>query len=314
MRPISIDRLEAEIMSLYEPPLRAVATFRQMSQVFREIKNLPGVIKTSQLRPPTVAAWLRAHPGRSAARDESLLRCWRIICNYAVSQGFLRSSPFDVRKVTAWRRSDSSKAKPKRLYRSATQLRDFLRILDQEAGASWQSRRLQALGYTYVYTGFRKQEALHLLARNVDFAQRTITIEPLPEFDWIPKTVKSARTLPMATPLEDVMRVWVPMCGSDWLFPGTRLVGPWTGGSKQYTALAQIKAAAKRAGIPEGMTILGARKSLGTNAKAMGLGKLERMLLFGHTDEGTGELYDEEQVETMRPAVRKLELFYANGG
>jgi integrase len=314
MRPVSIERLEVEILSTYEPPQRAKATLRQMVQTFREIKAIPGVTRSSHLRQPAVSAWIIAHPGRSPARVESLLRCWRIIANYAVDEGFLRVSPFERRKVNAWVRADAVKKKTKLLYRSAQDIRSFLRLLDAEASASWQARRLQALGYVYVFTGFRKGEGLHLLARNVDFARQTITIEPLPEFGWIPKTVKSARTLPLATPLADVLKIWVPMCGANdlmpFLFPGTRLKGPWTGGSGKYTALESIKIAAKRANLADGMTILGARKSAGTNAKAMGLGQIERMLLFGHTDEATGEHYDEEQIETMRPAIKKLELFY----
>jgi len=312
MRPISIERLEAELLSLYEPPLRAVATLREMRQVFGEIKLLPGVAKTSHLRPPAIAAWIKRYPARSPARVESLLRCWRVIVNYAVNEGYMRSSPFKTRKLSSWIRADAVKAKPKRLHRTAGEIRALLRLLDQEAGADWRTRRLQALFYVYVYTGFRKGEALHVLACNVDLDRKTITVEPLPGRGWLPKTVKSARTLPMAEPLVEVLRAWVPMCGSEWLFPGTRLVGPWTGGTGRYTALEQVKAAARRAGITDGMTILGGRKSAGTNAKAMGLGPIERMLLFGHTDEKTGELYDEEAVETMRPAVLKLQQFYAS--
>ena len=59
------------------------------------------------------------------------------------------------------------------------------------------------------------------------------------------------------------------------------------------------------------MTILGFRKSLGTHAKAMGLGGLERRELLGHALEETGDWYDEEAVESMRPAVAKIVSFYA---
>jgi integrase len=313
MRSVSMERLRAEILSLYEPPLRAKKTWYQLAQTFREMESLPGVRKASDLRPPAIAAWIKAYPGRSPARVESLLRCWRLITRYAVDQRWLAISPFATRRLRDWIRPDVVPPKPRpRRSRTKIEIRAFLDLLDRESGASWQSRRLQAFAYFAIYMGWRKEEILHVLAQNVNLSRGLVELQPLPEHCWVPKTVVSARTGVMPAPLVDVLSTWIPMCGSIWLFPGVRLRGPWVGGSAPYAALGAFKGAAARAGIADGMTILGARKSLATNAKLMQLNGLERKELLGHAAESTGEYYDEHEVETMRPAAQKIGLFYGS--
>jgi integrase len=314
IRPVPFEVLEAEVLAIYGPPLSAVATRRMMVQTFEELKVLPGLKRSSNLDTTLLAAWIRAHPGRSSARAGALLRCIRVIVNHAVKRRWLDISPFEIRPLRFWLRPDAcpSRNAGRVYHRSQSEVSRLLALLNGEAGANWQSRRLQSLVYVYVYTAFRKNEAIHVLARNVDFGRGVIVIEPIPGI-WIPKTVKSARTLPMADPLVDVLRLWVPMCGSEWLFPGTRLKGPWTGGSPGYKAVDQIAAAAKRAGIGH-TTPIYFRKWFGTNAKAMGLGPLEVQSFLGHSNPDTQASYDEEAIETMRPAVKKLQLFYATTG
>ena len=66
-----------EILSLYEPPLRAKATWWQMRQILTEFGGLPSVRRANDLSPSNIAAWIRLHPDRSPARTASLLRCLR---------------------------------------------------------------------------------------------------------------------------------------------------------------------------------------------------------------------------------------------
>jgi integrase len=307
MRPVSFSRLTDDVLALYGPSMRARATFRAMRQTLAELAAVRGVRKSSDLTVSTIARWIELHPGRSPARTESLLRNVRVVCNIAVASGWLAVSPFSVRKLGAWVRLDGKPRRPVHRHKTAEEVVRLLRLLDAEAsGGAWAAGRLQALVYVYVYAALRRDEALHLLAANVDLGRRTITVEPVGT--WRPKTVRSARTLPMAEPLAEVLALWLPRCGSPWLFPGRRLKSPWSGGPG-YKPIDLVRAAARRAGIGD-VTIIGLRKTFGTLAKAMGLGPLEVKAILGHTTIATQAHYDEEAVESLRGAMEKVRLFF----
>jgi hypothetical protein len=61
----------------------------------------------------------------------------------------------------------------------------------------------------------------------------------------------------------------------------------------------------RRAGVP-GLTIASFRKTIGTYAKAWGLGQLELKALLRHSNVETQSWYDEEPVESLRPATAKI--------
>lgn len=309
MRPVPFSRLETDLLALYEPPLRAPATRTVMAQAMREFRGVAGVKRSSDLTPQNVARWIALYPQRTPVRIEALLRCLRVAANFAVASGWLRSSPFAFRPLRQWVRSDAGPGRPGATarHKTADEIVRVLRQLDADAAAgSWAAGRVQALGYTYAFTAFRRDEALHLLAENVDMVNRTLRIEPVD--GWRPKTVRSARTLPIADPLHAVLSLWLPRCGSRWLFPGRRLQSPWSGGPG-YKPIDAIRDTAKRAGVP-GMTIIGFRKSFGTAAKAMGLGPLEVQAILGHSSIQTQAHYDEEAVESLRPAMKRIAAFY----
>ncbi|HMF38286.1 MAG TPA: site-specific integrase [Isosphaeraceae bacterium] len=180
----------------------------------------------------------------------------------------------------------------------------MLRLLDMEAGrGGWAEGRLQALVYTYAFTGLRKCEALMLEHADIDLGGRILTVRP--KQGWRPKTVSSAAELAIAEPLADVLGRWIPRTGCKWLFPGRRLLGPWLHGYQGTKPLDQVKAAGQRAGI-EGLTILGFRKSIGTLSKSWGITQLERKSLLRHTSVQTGESYDEPDRDLSRHTVSKI--------
>ncbi len=306
MRNASWDRLRAEILSLYEPPLRAKATWWQMRQILTEFGALPSVKRANDLSPPNIAAWIRLHPDRSPARTASLLRCLSAAATYAVQTGHLRHDPFDFRSPGQWVRTDSRPSVKTPAHRSAADIGRLLELLDTEASeGSWTAGRLQALVYTYAFTGLRKCEALVLEQIDIDLGERTVTIQAKP--DWRPKTVKSAARLPLAPPLAEVLGRWLPRTGCQWVFPGRRLRGPWTGGPQGRKAIDEIKAAGQRAGI-RGLTILGFRKTVGTLAKSWGISQLELKALLRHTTVETQRYYDEEDAELLRTAAAKIQF------
>jgi len=152
VRPCALAQLEAEVLGLYARPMRAAGTLAGMAQIFREIRAVQPDARTADLRPPLVAAWITAHPSRSAVRTEALLRNLRVICNYAVVERRLAVSPFKARPLRSWLRADAvpSRNTGKVYRRSQVEIAQLLRLLDAEAGTGWQARRLQALVYVYV--------------------------------------------------------------------------------------------------------------------------------------------------------------------
>lgn len=322
MPAVSFARLTDEVLASYGPSQRAPATRRMMAQALAELAQVPikpgsrarAFRRSSDLTVGNISRWIEHYaaekPKRSRERTLALLRCIRVACNTAVAAGWLAGSPFTVRKISGWLRADARPAKvtPPRA-KTADEIRRLLAVLDADAGGgSWAAGRLQALVYVYVFTAFRRDEALHILVRNVDLVKRTLTIEPVGT--WRPKTVKSARTIPLADPLHAVLSLWLPRCGSEWLFPGRRLKSPWIG-SGEYRPIDRIRDAAKRAEIGD-ITIIGLRKTFGTLAKAMGLGPLEVQAILGHTNTETQAHYDEEDTESLRPAMEKMTVFFAH--
>jgi len=306
MRSITWDRLRAEILSLYEPPLRAIATYRQMAQILTEFGSLPSVRRPADLSPPNIAVWIRAHPDRGPARTASLLRCLSAAATYASKTGHLRHDPFDFRSPSQWVRTDAAPPAKRPAHRSAADIGRLLDLLDDEAaGGSWESGRLQALVYCYAFTGVRKCEALVLDQADIDLTERTLLIQPKPE--WRPKTIRSADRVPLAAPLADVLSRWLPRAGCRWVFPGRRLKGPWTGGPAGHKAVDEIRAAGERAGIP-GLTPQAFRKTVGTLAKSWGISQLELKAILRHTTIATQRYYDEEDLELNRAATAKIQF------
>lgn len=307
MPAVPFARLAQEILVLYSPPRRAPATRRQMAQVLREFAAVPRLAKTSDLRPPAIAAWMDMHPARTAVTTQSLLRCLRAICKYAVAQGYLDRSPFDFWKPAQWIRADAMPAasRPAR-HRTPADIARVLARADQEAaGGAWVARRLRALVYLYAFTGVRAEEALHLRVDDVDLRAMILTIAP--HDGWRPKTLKSAARLPIAAPLADALQTWLPHTGCRWLFPGVKLLGPWLHGTTGYKPLDHVRALGERAGV-EGLTIIGFRKTIGTYAKTWGFSQLELKALLRHSQIETQRWYDEEDLDAMRPSILKIKI------
>jgi integrase len=316
--------LKKKVLALYEPGLAEAATRRQMHQIFRELDAL-GLRCSTDLDEQAVARWIAAHradPRRGPNRAESLLRCVRIIANFAKSKGYLRVSPFDVKRFGTWIKAKAYPRRGKVRYKSSEQLQRLIEVADRKAATGgWVWMRARIFAYILLFTGRRSGEVRHILARNVNLEKGTIKIVPVG--NWRPKTIGTGRTYAIPPVLVSALREWLPVCGANpflpddaeqgpiWLLPGRRgkKSKPWKG-SRGYMPIDYIRELADEAGIGD-MTIIGFRKSLGTNAKAAGLGGLERKELLGHSDEKTGDWYDEERVETMRPAVAKLADFYA---
>jgi integrase len=301
MPTVSYAQFAREVEEIYET--RAPATLAKMRQVLREFGEVPGVTRTSDLKPVTVARWIAAHPDRSRATAESLLGSFRAAVAVGMASGYLRASPFAVRVAIP----DPSDGAEKVRHYSIAQVEAMLETAGREAclSGAWKARRAEALLWTYAFAALRKREALYLRWEDVDFARRVLRVRPAREFGHRLKTSASAAPVPMAPPLAEVLRRWAARCGSGWLFPNVSRITPWTGGPPGYKPLCVVKALGDRAGVP-GVTILGFRHSFATHAPRWGLTREMVKGILRHTSLQTQDHYLHADVDDLVDAARKV--------
>lgn len=321
MPAITIAAFEREIRSHHAGKDHAPSTLRQVDFLLRELRAA-GVRRTSDIRTSTITEIKRRNPRWSPASLRSYLRALRAMCRRAKKSGWLRVDPFDLDPIPTWVRDDARAAPAKRHWSlGPAEIRRVLELADREAeSGDWCARRLRAYVWALLMLGMRPGELQRLEVWDVDLARRVVTIraKDVPvqgkgERWWRPKTVGSAATIPIGDRLAGVLAEWIPQTGCRWLFPGTKRRGPWTSGGPGVRPLDQVKDLGKRAGVP-GLWQKTGRKSVGTNARSAGVSKSDRRDLFRHSDESTGDLYDEGDVEGLRPAVAKIENYYLSTG
>jgi len=111
--------------------------------------------------------------------------------------------------------------------------------------------------------------------------------------------------LPIAEPLGGVLASWVPLCGPEWLFPGTTRRNYWHGGSAGYRPVDRVRQLGERAGV-EGLTILSFRHSFATLAEGWGIGELMLQRILRHSRPQTQRAYRHHDAELLRQAVGKV--------
>jgi integrase len=304
MPAVTYSRFREEILDLYRPPQRRKATLDKMSKVLREVADL-GVRRTSDLTPGLIVRWLADHAHRRPATNRSYLGSLRAAANIAKKMGWLRVTPWDVRAdwIPA---DDEDDAEP--LPRRHLTVLEIVRLLDQaDADAllgTWQAGRLQALVYTYAFTGLRKSEALGLLVADVCLPGHYLEIRGRRSRRL--KTRSSRRRVAIHPELGVVLRRWLPRTECEWLFPSIRRESAWLNGGIGYRALDHVQALAGRCGIDD-VTIQSIRRSIATHARRFGLGPLEVKELLGHSSEQTQSWYLEDDLDNQRAAIGKID-------
>lgn len=294
--PKSIRQLKDELECLYTPPLRAAATWYPIRQVLEEFDQV-GIKLTSELQPPAIGRWIKAHPDRGAMTVKKLLGSLRAACSYAVQMRYLERSPFEFRRE--WVRAPKTLA-PK--HHSAEAISSVLKHLESERLLGWEEHRLYALTALYAYTGLRKMEALNSKVADYHLDDGF--------FDLVAhrrlKTSDSEQPIPLPSRLVAILRDWLPKTGSDWAFPNKGRMGPWTGGSPGRKPLDRIKIAGERAGV-KGFTVLSLRHSWATHAESLwdlGEGVTKRVLR--HTTTRTQLHYRHADLPNLRRRVEGI--------
>lgn len=327
--PIPWDRFRAEVLALYEPPLRARATYTSMRHMLDVVSGLVGPeATTSTLSPSLIARLIATRPhGQSAYTTASLLSYLRAACGYAYSQQYIFANPFAFRKK--WIRTPAPADRQRH-----HSLEDIARVIDLAredvsrklpgSWSQWRARRLLALVSVVAYTGLRRNEALHLRTEDIDLHGRMLLI--LPRAGSRLKTEGSAQPVPIPDALGHVLAEWIPHLAlpeghpddpevftprdnpsgrrdTGWLFPNAYRTGPWVGGSQGHKPLDQFKRLGKRAGV-EGFTFLSLRHSWATHAESKwGFSEAFIQRVLRHTNRRTQRHYRHADPENLKAAV-----------
>jgi integrase len=290
----------ADVLTLYLPPIRRLATYRKMTQVLGEFGPLCPT--TADLTPAAIARWLQLHPERRPETTLALLRTLAAACTYGVLISAIDANPFVWRKPTAWVDWDVPELEPP--VHSSAEMARVLALASQEvSGGAWKAARLEAVVFTLAYTGARKREVLGLAVADVDLAGGSVAIRTNRRRGL--KTRSSAAHLPIPAELGKVLAAWIPLTGCEWLFPGARLEGPWLEGPPGHKAIDQVKALGQRAGI-EGLTIASFRHTFASLSESWGIGETALQRILRHTNPRTQKFYRHELPEVLREAGAKV--------
>jgi integrase len=315
--PIPWADFRRELEALYQPPMCAPGTRVTMLQVLRELEAL-GVTTTADLTITLLTRMVAARPpGQSPHTLYGLLSKVRTICSYAEAAGFLRVSPFRLRKLSRWVRLPKLEG---RRHLTRVEIASILALMaahvEQRSGwAQWRSRRLQAVTAIIAYTGMRRNECLQLHVADVDLAARVIWLRP---HGKRLKTRESEAPLPIPPALAPILESWAahrmdspfgfPMPREcPYFIPTVNRKSPWLNGSKQNKPLDRLRSVAALAGVPD-VTFQMLRRSWATHAEPlMGAAMIARILR--HTTTRTSEVhYRRADIANMTEAVKNFEF------
>jgi len=296
----SWDEFACEVLGLYLAPMRGIATYRKMSQVLREFGGV--CRRPADLSPGAIARWISVYPGRRPATVDSYLRSLRAACVYGLKLGVLKSNPFDLRGPSEWVDWGVPDLPPP--VHSGEEISRVLALADEKAiGGSWRASRLRAVVYAFAYTGARRRELLGLRVSDVDLVAGTISISTNTRRSL--KTRASAAVVPVAPALSARLSLWTPDCGSIFLFPGVRRVGPWLEGPVGGKALDEVKALGVEAGV-FGLTFQSFRHSFASLAEGWGFGELALQRILRHTSLGSQAFYRHVLPDVLRDVAGKI--------
>jgi integrase len=303
--PIPFVEFREKILDLYAPPQRAPNTFKGMRRLLDRVGELIGDGTTADLTTALVARFIATRPaGQSAHTTIGQLGYLGAACSIAAAEGWVRISPFQIRK--RWIKRPKVKGKKHHSREEIARVLDLMRrdIGRKKGWARWRAWRLYALASTVAFTGLRRNEALRLKVEDVDLAGRMILV--VAREGSVLKTEGSAQPVPMPEALAQVLAQWLPHSGGEWAFPNAVGDGPWIGGSPGYKPLDRMKRLGKRAGV-EGFTFVSLRHSWATHAEFWGLTDAQIARVLRHTTPRTAiENYRHPDAVNLRLMVQGI--------
>lgn len=300
--PIPFAEFQARILEMYAPPQRAKGTFIKMRQVLNIAAALLGPDgTTADLNTALVSRIIASRPpGESRNTTLGILSPFRAACNIAALEGWVRVSPFIVRK--RWLKPSKPKGKKHHSREEIARVLDLMRrdIGRKKGWARWRAWRLYALASTVAFTGLRKMEALRLKMEDIVLDEKVLLVTP--RFGSDLKTEAAAAAVPLPEALVNVLRQWLPHTQCEWVFPNSTHTGPWVGGSPGYRPIDRMKRLGARAGV-EGFHFQSLRHSFATHAELWGLSETMIQRILRHTSTRTQQHYRHADLANMRSTV-----------
>jgi integrase len=298
MTPLEWKSFSSELIGLYTPRRRAPKTRTMMVQVLREFGEFAA--STSDLTPANISRWIESRPDRIPITFNGHLSYLRRACNYAVNRDYLGRSPFATENFRL--RVGRRKA---RRHLSRVELAKLLVYLEARHLDTWQDGRLHALAMLLAHTGLRAMEALRLKVEDLDLDQGVLEVVARTRL----KSEASEATVPIPPAAIECLRSWTARCGSPWLFPGSRKLGPWVSGSNGKRPADFLDAAGIAAGLPPGTTLLMLRHTLATHARtSYSLSAEQLRQILRHTEVKTQDHYLQRDMENLRGAVALIDF------
>lgn len=295
--PVSLERWRDTVLVEYRTRKRT--TRIRMGQAIREALALAGPGATTQALTPDLVARFAARGGAPATVN-GLLSSLRAACRLGESRGWLAPGQLDGAR---WRVADDGRRRKGRHHPRA----DIARVLDhlRRDSASWEGGRLFAFAATLAYCGLRKTEALRLRVEDVDLTRGFVFV--LANGADL-KTEGSAAPVPIPGALRPILSRWLGRCGSEWVFPGVKRLGPWTGGGTGKRAGDRLAAAGRAAGV-EGFTPHTLRHSLATHLRlSWRLTPKQIQMVLRHSDEFTQEGYIHPDLQDLAELVEGFDF------
>lgn len=299
-RPVPLEQWQREVLALYKS--RARSTRLRMGQAVREAIALAGPDATTAALTTELVDRFAQREGR-AATVNGLLSALRTACRIAARKKWLSRSRLEEAK---WRVPSDP---PRTKHHSRAAIARVLTHLRADSG-SWAGHRLYAFAAVLAYTGLRKNEALRLRVEDVDLVRGFVHVRPNGS---ALKTAASEAPVPLCKAVVAILKAWLPLCGSDWVFPTSSRRGPWTGGSTGRRAADRLKAAGLAADV-EGFTPHSLRHSLATHlATHWRLGAKQIRMMLRHTSDRTQVRYIHPELEDLRAMVVDFDFAEAPG-
>jgi integrase len=244
--PVTMAMFADEIDRHYLAKNAGPTMLRNVRRVLKILVQV-NVHTTSELNDSAIQRFEAALPDISAHGRFELLRTLRAVCNHGVRLGLLASTPTfpaiphppDIPKAN------------RISFPSMDEMNLYLKYLRSGADATWEGHRGYALVATIVFAGLLRNEVMSLQINDIDLIKGTIRIrrrEGLKK-GWLRSSIGSQNPVRISDKLKPILAAWLPLTGSNDVFPGKRGAGAWKQGSKASDAHGWIKAAALAAGV-----------------------------------------------------------------
>jgi integrase len=327
-KPVPWDRFLLEVLPDFSPPFVSPGRAGDVRRVIRELGviNLaaegqaPRFIETTyDLNTILIGRYIASRPRESPFTLRCRLMTIKTVINRALARGYLVLSPFADHPIRRLVRTGKPQNKRALTPDEVRRLFEVLRadVQRKKGWAGWKARRLLAAVAVAIGTGIRRNELLTLHVEDVDLEARVIRLEPRGPRGMGLKSEGSSKPVGMPVALVPIVREWLEWrlagpagfpidADCRFLIPTCSRLGPWLHGTTSKRPNGRLKAAGRRAGIPDICWQL-LRRTLATLMERSGAGRSQIQRQLRHSDaEVTEAHYIKQDEDGIAEAVQDV--------